>query len=219
MQVVKYKIIADYLREQVAVGFFKGDSRIPSELVLSKIFKVSRMTARKSIEQLVAENVLYQISRQGSFVVNKIDKIEVHLEESLAFQRQQQDVESVVNKFQIIPASSHYQQLFDINSTDTVYDFSRIRYKQHNVFAYEQGVIPTKFLNLTPEILQNSLTEYFKTSGLNINKLKKEFKVITPCDEIATIFGNINNSAVFCIDFSRYLASNELFELDRKSVV
>ncbi len=206
----KYEIVSNYLKEQIRSGFLTN--RIPSELDLSKMFQVSRMTVRKGIEQLVAENILYQIPRLGTFVVEQTDKIQVHLEETLTFQRKQQNVKSIVNNFQIIPSTEQHQQLFGISSSDTVYVFSRIRYKNQNVFAYEQGIVPTKFLSITRDILEHSLTDYFHSQGLVIGRIEKEFKAILPNKEIVEIFNNSNKTAVFCIDFSRYLVTGELLE-------
>ena len=43
--------------------------KIPGERVLAKVYGVSYMTMRKSVENLVAENVLYKIPTRGTYVV------------------------------------------------------------------------------------------------------------------------------------------------------
>ncbi|MGL4676055.1 MAG: GntR family transcriptional regulator [Brevinema sp.] len=206
----KYNIISNYIKEQITLGFLT--KQIPSELDLAKLFKVSRMTARKAIELLVIENIVYQVPRLGTFVMDCKEKIEIHLGDLFAFQRQQKEIKSVVKHFQIVPAHKKYQLMFGIDPSDMVYEFSRVRYKNRHIFAYEQGVIPTKFLYLTPYILENSLTEYFDTLELQIGKIEKEFKALLANSEISNIFNYSNNSAILCIDFYRYLISEELFE-------
>ncbi len=212
MEQIKYQVISHFLREQISNGFLKGNEKIPSEVELSKMFNVSRMTARKGIETLVAENILYQVSRMGTFVVPKYEKTEIYLSETQAFNREQRELKSVVNHFEIVPASAYHQELFSLQPTDTLYKFSRIRNKGDSLFAYEKGLIPTKFMKLDKEILQGSLTEYFSSLNISVNKIKKEFKALIPDKEISDVFANNNNSVVFCIDFFRYVQSDELME-------
>ena len=70
-----YKLIMDFLREELKIRYSPGD-KIPSENELSKMFGVSRMTARKAIDRLVNEGLLVRVPGIGTFVseVSKLSK-------------------------------------------------------------------------------------------------------------------------------------------------
>ncbi|MBN9425702.1 MAG: GntR family transcriptional regulator [Burkholderiales bacterium] len=55
------------LREQIAEGHFE-DGKLPSEVELADTFGVSRITMRKALDRLVAENAITRRRGAGSFV-------------------------------------------------------------------------------------------------------------------------------------------------------
>ena len=56
-----------------------------SENTILEVFSVSRMTARKAIQNLVSRGYLYQRRGSGTFVANREDKIELYLDEMIGF--------------------------------------------------------------------------------------------------------------------------------------
>ena len=63
MRTVRYRAIADDLRERVAAGEFAAGRLLPSEAALSAAYDASRVTVRKALELLRSEGLLD--SRQG----------------------------------------------------------------------------------------------------------------------------------------------------------
>lgn len=53
------------------ISQLSSNSAIPSERALAEKFKVSRMTLRKAINELVDEGVLYRNKTRGTFVSEK----------------------------------------------------------------------------------------------------------------------------------------------------
>lgn len=64
----KYKIVKDYLLEQINSGSIGKHKTIESENNLSEKFGLSRMTVRKAIDELVDEGRLYRIKGSGTYV-------------------------------------------------------------------------------------------------------------------------------------------------------
>jgi DNA-binding transcriptional regulator YhcF (GntR family) len=61
--------IADWLRVRILAGEFKPDEeRIPSEKELTEIFDVSRPTARRAIQILRREGLVYTLPQRGTYV-------------------------------------------------------------------------------------------------------------------------------------------------------
>ena len=63
-----YVQIRESLRGEITQGIFKRGQKLPSEQELATQFKVSRMTIRESIEDLVDEGLLYRRHGVGTFV-------------------------------------------------------------------------------------------------------------------------------------------------------
>lgn len=66
----------DELLKQIKSGQYPPGHRIPSEMQLSAMYNISRVTVRNAIQQLVDENILMKRHGKGTFV-----KVPVHTEE------------------------------------------------------------------------------------------------------------------------------------------
>ena len=61
---LKYRTLADQLREEIRTQEWKAGRRLPTEAELSERFSVSRQTVRRALQLLAEEGVVQ--SRQGS---------------------------------------------------------------------------------------------------------------------------------------------------------
>ena len=66
----KFAAIKDYILSQVETAAWPEHSRIPSENELATQFAVSRMTARRALQELTEQGVLYRTQGVGSFVAS-----------------------------------------------------------------------------------------------------------------------------------------------------
>lgn len=63
-----YLVIFEELKEKIQIGAYKPNEALPSEIQLCDIYGVSRLTARKAIESLIAEGLVYFVPGKGNFV-------------------------------------------------------------------------------------------------------------------------------------------------------
>lgn len=70
MNLPKYRIIADYISNKLTSLEWQEGYKIPSETELAMQFSASRMTARKSIEELVLKGLLKRVPSVGTFVAS-----------------------------------------------------------------------------------------------------------------------------------------------------
>jgi len=63
-----YKIIKNFILEQIRSGELRPDDRVPSEKELMNTFHVSRITVRKALDELAAEGYIYRLQGVGAFV-------------------------------------------------------------------------------------------------------------------------------------------------------
>jgi GntR family transcriptional regulator of arabinose operon len=67
----KYEMIKEYILESVKSGMFPSGMMIPSESDFCRLFKVSRISVRKAIDELVLREILYRRQGKGTFVANR----------------------------------------------------------------------------------------------------------------------------------------------------
>ncbi|MGY4707694.1 GntR family transcriptional regulator [Candidatus Bipolaricaulota sp. J31] len=63
-----YHQLKEALKEQIESGVLKPHERVPSERELEEMYRISRMTARRALEELEAEGYIYRAQGKGSFV-------------------------------------------------------------------------------------------------------------------------------------------------------
>lgn len=68
MAVAKFAEIKEYILSQIEIGVWPEHSRVPSENDLAGQFSVSRMTARRALQELTEQGILYRTQGVGSFV-------------------------------------------------------------------------------------------------------------------------------------------------------
>ncbi|MFN7189828.1 MAG: GntR family transcriptional regulator, partial [Rhodospirillales bacterium] len=60
------------LREQIAAGAFEGAARMPTEAQISADFSVSRITAKRALDELAAEGLVVRRRGRGTQLVGQV---------------------------------------------------------------------------------------------------------------------------------------------------
>lgn len=75
-----YQQLASKLRKQIAAGTFRPGDRLPSEEALCEEYRVSRITVRAALDQLVDAGLLWRKRGKGTFVSTRhVDHELIHL--------------------------------------------------------------------------------------------------------------------------------------------
>ncbi|MFH1614091.1 MAG: GntR family transcriptional regulator [Planctomycetota bacterium] len=74
----KYQIIRDALRDRIKAGELKPGSMLPAEVMLAEKYAVSRLTARRALEELAGDGLLKRYPGKGTFVQER-NKPQGHL--------------------------------------------------------------------------------------------------------------------------------------------
>lgn len=63
-----FRVIASFIRRGIQDGEYPSGGPVPSETELCAMFDTSRMTARRAIDELVTEGLLYRVQGSGTYV-------------------------------------------------------------------------------------------------------------------------------------------------------
>lgn len=69
-----YKQIAAWIAERIESGELRPDRPIPSETSLVQEFGVARTTARRAVEYLRDQGLVYTVPQRGSYVTQPEDR-------------------------------------------------------------------------------------------------------------------------------------------------
>ncbi|WOO87763.1 GntR family transcriptional regulator [Mollicutes bacterium LVI A0039] len=196
---IKYKQVADKIRQQILNEEFDSNSALPIERELCETYNVSKDTMKKALSILVNEGLIYRQSGKGTFIHENIkNNQQQFLDNSLAgysAQRQHDDntVSTTVTYLEVIKAPQDAIKYLRITADSFVFHYERIRNLNDKNEIIEETYVPIELMpNLTETILQGSMFQYIEDDlDLKIKSAHKSIHVTKANDYEATIL-NIN---------------------------
>jgi GntR family transcriptional regulator len=186
-----YVWIREALRGEITQGDLKRGERLPSEHELASKFKVSRMTVRKSIEDLIDEGLLYRRHGVGTFVAFP------HLE------RDHTRLTSFFDKsggegihasaslltLEVIPARQKVAKALDIAAGELVIHVKTLRFADNLPITIHDAHIPHKlFSRLIDENLEvQNLWSLFEQCGYKVKRAIQRIEAREATKELARL--------------------------------
>ncbi len=139
-----YAQIQSRLKEQIRSGRLGVNDSVPGEAELSRIFGVSRMTARHALQGLTREGLTYRERGRGTFLSPaKVEKEITHL---LGFTAQIRllgmKASTRVLAAEVIPATAQVAAALELRAEEEVLRLRRLRLADEEPIAIEEVWIP-----------------------------------------------------------------------------
>ena len=152
-----YMQVARKLIDDVRAGRYQVDQALPSERLLSEQLDVSRVTARKAIDQLVGQGLVVRRRGSGNYIAPRIEQPLSNLS-SFSEQLLQRGYRprSQWLKRAIVTAAPDEQLSLGLSPHARVARLERLRLADDVVMAYEVSVLPASVLP-RPESVGGSL--------------------------------------------------------------
>ena len=135
---------------------------IQSERALAVQHDVSRMTARRALEALEGEGLIYSDGRRGRFVSPKRLRYNVSEMVSFAASAKAQGTELIISTVSqgATKATPQLAQALAINIDDPLFEYTRVfRNEGHATFLETEYVIASRFPDFLEQDLQQSTTQ------------------------------------------------------------
>lgn len=196
-----------------------GDKVISENKIIEK-FNVSKMTARRAIQNLVQRGYLYQKRGSGTFVSTSDDKININFDGFLGFTEKillQNKIPSTkILSFEILDATHTLADTFGIKPKDKIYSILRLRLVDNIPIVLEWSFMPIYlFKNLKRDDLKDSKYNFLKSLNIEIEKTERDFFPIIPPKDIQEILELPNSIPIFKVEVKSYLKDNTLFEYSK----
>ena len=117
-----YRQLKDKILSDISSGKLAEGEKIPTEIELSELYNISRITVRNAVKELVAEGYLVKKQGKGTFVcLPKIERKVVHLLSfTAACDANHLPTHSVVTRREILRDYRNARQLLELESDDSV---------------------------------------------------------------------------------------------------
>lgn len=154
-----YYQLKELFKEKIRDGTWNEHSKVPSEKILMETYGVSRATVRKALDELLVEGLIYRKQGVGTFVSET--KIAQNLIGELSF-IQQAKKQGLIPSSKLIKASEitnlskRIIEMFNVTSSETIYEIIRVRLINDTPLILETMCIPSKF---APDILEQNLED------------------------------------------------------------
>ncbi|OGP88237.1 MAG: hypothetical protein A2156_14350 [Deltaproteobacteria bacterium RBG_16_48_10] len=202
-----YRQLAERLRQQIEKGEFKADHLIPSERSLCHTYKISRITVRQAISEMINEGTLYRKQGKGTFVAKQ--KVNQGLVRLVNFARTVLDLgmkpSTKVLGYEAIPVDISMAKILDIPVTSQIMKLSLLGMGDEEPLVSYESYFP---LSLGKKIAREAVKRekkgipfstydlYGESSGMFPGRVNQTLEAAIADDHLASLMGIRKGSAI-----------------------
>ena len=157
----QFEVIKQYVRGHIKSGHWPVGTRTPSENELSASFSVSRMTARRALQELAQEGLLTRAPGLGSFVAQPVAaQPTIELYNIVALAQLEGAYSCQVLDLEQIPADAKLAHLLSFEVDQPVYRGTFVHFDQDKAIQWQQvfvnpevapAFLKQKFVKVVPD--------------------------------------------------------------------
>lgn len=213
-----YLQLQRHIAAALAAGELSPGDCLPAERDIATMTGLSRVTVRKAIQELVASGQLVQRRGSGTYVAQKVERLEQALSLLTSFtedmSRRGRSVESRwVSRLIDAPAPEEVMAL-GLGAGDRVARLERVRCSDGVPLAIERATLSTAILP-DPEEVQTSLYAVLQTRGLRPTRAVQRISATSLDARDAALLGVPVGVAGLKIERISYLPSGRVVEFTR----
>lgn len=179
-----YQQLKEHIIENIDKKIWRPGDKIYSENQLYEMFAVSRNTAKKAIEDLVQEGILYRVQGKGTFVSSP--KIEQSLSAFYSFsevlRKKGLKPKDVVLGVKVMEASHKVAKELNIEKGEQVVTLQRIRYANEEPIILENSYLPKSMIHNVEKLKSVKHTPLYDILNTDfnivVNSAKETFEPI-----------------------------------------
>ncbi|MCX7172905.1 MAG: GntR family transcriptional regulator [Proteobacteria bacterium] len=208
-----YLQLARKLGRAVRDGRYQVNQALPSERSLSAQLDVSRVTARKAIDQLVDEGLVLRRRGSGNYIAPRLEQPLSRLSSfSEELQRRGYTPGSRWLGRSIATATAEERQFLGLARNARVAHLERLRLADDVVMAYEISALPLTVLP-DPRVVRTSLYRHLERIGHAPVRAQQHLQAVNAPDGLAAQLGVPAGQAVLFITRVGYSETGQAIEL------
>lgn len=213
-----YLQLQRHIAAALATGTLKPGDCLPAERDIATLTGLSRVTVRKAIQELVTSGQLVQRRGSGTYVAQKVERLEQALSLLTSFtedmSRRGRSVESRWVSRQVDSPAPEEVMALGLGAGDRVARLERVRCSDGVPLAIERATLSTAILP-DPEEVQTSLYAVLQTRGLRPTRAVQRISATSLDARDAALLGVPVGVAGLKIERISYLPSGRVVEFTR----
>lgn len=200
----KFTVIKQFICQKIESGLWEQNMKVPSENELAEQFSVSRMTARRALQELTEQGVLVRSQGAGTFVATFKSQSSILEIRSIAdeiFERGHQHHSQMLT-LEKTTVTKELGILLNVAATDEVYYSEILHFENNEPIQLEQRYVNSA---LVPDYISQNFNEItpheYLTLEAPLTEATHEIEAILASDAVAA-FLKINNSTP-CLQIKR----------------
>ena len=210
-----YVQIRTHFLELIQSGTLRPYDRMPSEAELSSTFSVSRMTARKAIDQLVADALVFRRPGKGTFVAPPPIAHRISTGQSFSAAMRALGLEHRVEVLQagvVLPPPEVAAELLLDPDTQTVF-VQRLRIVQNSPVAINSAYLEPGCRAVLDHDLTGSLKEILALIGRPVDHTRDTVEAVVASDQEALLLQIPRGAPLARVDGVGFSAPTNLFSM------
>ena len=205
------------LHDAISGGVLESGSKMPSEKDLATAFRVSRITARRALDELALKNMVARHRGRGTFVDYKYQPEPIHaplsdLMESLDHMGRDTRVEVLGLKWMV--PKGRVADAFELGAKEKLCHILRVRSKSEVPFAYYTTWTRGFDRSLTRKKLEaKPRMKLFRTYGIKISRVEQELSAEGASPEVAEALGVSTGKPLLKLVRMSYHADGTLLDM------
>ncbi len=213
-----YMKLRQVLEDAIRSGKLDQGEALPPERDLAELAKVSRVTVRKAVDDLVRDGLLTRRHGSGTFVSKPVSKVQQSLSRLTSFtedmaRRGFQTRAEILERGLFHPTTEETVML-GLSAGQQVARINRLRLADETPLAIERASISPEFLP-EPERVRTSLYEELDRTGSRPVRAIQRISATNVKEPDAGLLGMAVGAAGLSIERVSYLASGRVVEFTR----
>lgn len=213
-----YLRVSRRIEEAISKGVIRPGDALPSERDIAEMSGISRVTVRKAVQDLVRSGLLVQKHGSGTFVRQKVERVEQSLSQLTSFTedmaRRGKTVRSVWLERGVFDASPEETMMLGLTAGEKVSRINRLRMADGTPLAIERAVMSVNALP-DPEKVDVSLYAELEKQGCRPVRAIQRISAVSLDEADAALLCVESGSASLRIERVSYLPSGRVVEFTR----
>ncbi|MEM1411818.1 MAG: GntR family transcriptional regulator [Pseudomonadota bacterium] len=188
-----YFQLYNLLKGCIVDGTFEDGTRLPTEKQLSDEFSISRITAKRSLDELAADGLVERRRGKGTHVTYRYQQQPVHAPltgmlqeiESMAL-----STRAIVLDCEMLQPPRAIRDEFELAGDEALLYLARIRERDNLRFGYYKSWTHGVQLPTNPKIFETTpRLKYFRENGLEITHVMQTIRAVSAAADAADALG------------------------------
>lgn len=211
-----YVILKNYIINQIDTGNLDPGDQLPSEKWFMETFKVSRVTVRKAINDLIEEGVLERAPSKSPVVPYKRLARDFNRLTGLSEQLRGEDHDSHAKllEFKVIKATAELSEELRVPLKSDVLYIHRVRYSDGEPVAIQKIHLNMKYAQniIKDDVTNRSLYSVLEDKGVQLDFGKQKVYARMPSREERELLGMDKETPIFYMKRTTYHKNGEVIE-------